>query len=134
MEIEEVQANPHYGIVNFERRKYPRLDVNLPLEYVRSDMSVNLGRVVNASEGGLLVWIPEKMELGQILRITLFLPSGPKLVASIRAEVEIAWKDIDWGGELGDRRFGIKFVHISYEDLERLKGFLRNHDYGRADL
>ena len=63
---------------------------------------------------------------------TLFLPSASKLVASIKAEVEIVWKDIDWGSDPRDYRFGIKFVDISHEDLERLKGFLKNLDYGRG--
>jgi len=126
MKTEEIQASPHYGIVNLERRKYPRLDINLPLEYVRSDISTNLGRAGNASEGGLLIWIREKMELGQTLRIKLFFPSGPKLLASIRAEVEIVWKDISCGGDSGDSRFGVKFVDISHEDLQDLKDFLKN--------
>ncbi len=76
VKIQEAQTNPHYGIVSFERRKFPRLDISLPLEYVRSDMSANLGRAVNASEGGLLVWIREEMEIGQTLKIKLFLLTG----------------------------------------------------------
>src|SRR5512143_2307991 len=91
VKTEEIpQTNRPYGIVNFERRKYPRFDVNLPLEYVRSDMSVNLGRAVNASQGGLLISIQDKMEVGQTLKITLFLLPGTELV-SVKAKGEIVW-------------------------------------------
>jgi len=96
-------------------------------------MSANLGRAVNASEGGLLIWVREKMEIGQTLKIRLFLLPGTKLV-SIKAEVEIVWKDIDWGDGPEDYRFGIKFVNISPEDLEKLKGFLRNLGHGRGHI
>ncbi len=96
-------------------------------------MSANLGRAVNASEGGLLVWIREEMEIGQTLKIKLFLLTGTKLV-SIEAEAEIVWKDIAWGGDPGDYRVGIKFVNISREDLEKMTGFLRNLDCGRGHI
>jgi len=133
VKTEEVQTNHHYRTVNFERRKYPRFDVDLPLKYVPSDMSVNLGRTVNASEGGLLISVREKMEVGQSLKITLFLLPGTELV-SIKAKGEIVWKDIDCGGDPGHHRFGIKFVDISDKDLERLKGLLRNLDRDRTHI
>ncbi len=96
-------------------------------------MTVNLGWAVNASQGGLLISIRDKMEVGQTLKITLFLLPGTELV-SIKAKGEIVWKDADWGGDPGHYRFGIKFVDISDKDLERLKGLLKNLDYARGHI
>jgi hypothetical protein len=33
---EEKETRLHYGTVNFEKRKYPRFYVDLPVEYARS--------------------------------------------------------------------------------------------------
>jgi hypothetical protein len=52
-----------YGTVNFEKRKYPRFNLDLPVEYGRTDLFVKHGRAVNASEGGLLLYLPEQMEI-----------------------------------------------------------------------
>ena len=57
-----------YGAVNFEKRKHPRFNFDLPIEYSRTDLFVKHGRAVNVSEGGLLLYLPEQMEIGQHLR------------------------------------------------------------------
>jgi len=72
MEAEEKKVKPRYGTVNFERRKYPRVGVDLPVEYSRTGLSVEQGRAINASEGGLLLHLPEQMGVGHHLRLKLF--------------------------------------------------------------
>jgi hypothetical protein len=63
---EEKETKPRYGAVNFERRKYPRFNVDLPIEYYRIDSSIGqTGKALNISEGGLLIYFPEQMEIGQ---------------------------------------------------------------------
>jgi c-di-GMP-binding flagellar brake protein YcgR len=122
--MEETQTRPRVGIVNFEKRGHPRFKVDLPIEYSQVDSPIGqAGRVVNASEGGLLVYLPEKMEIGQHLQVKLFFVSGSEL-NTIEMLTEVVWRDIHLGKNWGDYRSGVKFVDISTADLNRLKDFL----------
>jgi len=112
-----------YGTVNFEKRKHPRFNLDLPIEYSRTDLFVKHGRAVNASEGGLLLYFPEQMEIGQHLEIKLFFTSGSKM-NTIEALVQVVWIDIHLGEGWGDYRTGVKFVDLSLEDQNTLKIFL----------
>ena len=124
MKGEEKETKPRYGTVNFERRKYPRFNVNLPIEYSRIDSPVgHIGRGLNISEGGLFIYFPEKMDLGQYLSLKLFFPVGSKL-NTIEVPVEVAWTEIDVSETQGDYRCGVRFIDISPEDLDKLKEFL----------
>jgi PilZ domain len=71
-EEKEEESKPRYGTLNLEKRRYPRFSVDLLVEYNRKDLVVRQGRVINASEGGLLVYFPEQMEIGQLLRLNPF--------------------------------------------------------------
>jgi len=124
MKTGEKETKPHYGTVHFERRKYPRFNVNLPIEYYRIDSSIrNNGKALNISESGLLIYFPEEMEIGQHLKLRLFLASGSEM-NTIETLVEVVWTDIHLGKDWGDYRTGVKFVNISIEDMEKLKNFL----------
>ena len=120
----EKESKPRTGVVNFERRKYPRFSVDLPIEYSRIDSPIShTGRGLNISEGGLLIYFPEKMDLSQYLRLKLFFPLGSKL-STIEVLAEVAWTEIHLGETLGDYRCGVKFIDISPEDMTKLKKFL----------
>jgi len=124
--MEDKGRKLHYGIVNFERRKYPRFNIDLPIEY--SLLSYPLshpGRALNASEGGLLVYLSEKVEISQLLQMKLFFPSGSEL-NGVEIMAEVVWMDIHLGRDWGDYRYGVRFVDISPESLNKLKRFLRD--------
>lgn len=115
---------PRIGIVNIERRRYPRFSIDLPIEYYPNHSLVShTGRAINASEAGLLVYLPEKMEIGQRLWMKLFFYSGFDL-NTIQMLAEVVWVDIHLEEGWGDYRSGLKFIDISPEDLYRLKNFL----------
>lgn len=121
----EKEAKTHYGILNVERRKYPRFSVDLPVEYYRIDSTTGLaGRAYNFSEGGLLIYFQEQMEIGQRLRLRLFFSMGSKL-NTIELLVEVVWVDIHIDEGWGDYRSGVKFVDISPDDITKLKSFLK---------
>lgn len=123
---EKKETKPRIGIINFEKRRHPRFTVDLPLEYYRVDSPIpETGRAVNASEGGLLVYFPEEVKVGDRLRLRLFFNVGSQL-NTIEMVVQIAWVDLHLGREWGDYRSGVRFVDISPEDLDRLKTFLKN--------
>jgi len=124
MKTGEKETKPRYGTVNFERRKHPRFNVNLPIDYYRVDSSIShTGKSLNISEGGLLIYFPEGMEIGQHLKLKLFLASG-SVMNTIETLVEVVWTDIHPVKDWGDYRTGVRFVNISMEDMEKLKNFL----------
>jgi hypothetical protein len=125
MKKEEKETKPRYGIVNFEKRKHPRFNVDLPIEYARSDSIVNHGEAINASEGGLLIYFPERMTVGQHLSLKLFFSSGFEF-NTIETLVKVVWVDVQEGENGGDYRAGVTFVDISLGDLEKLIIFLRS--------
>jgi len=126
MKTEEKETQPRYGTVNFERRKHPRFNVNLPIEYYRIDSSIShTGKALNISEGGLLIYFPEEIEIGQHLKLKLFLASGSEM-KTIEPLVEVVWIDFHLGTDWEDYRTGVRFVDIVTEDMEKLKNFLAN--------
>ena len=67
---EEETTKPHFGTVNYERRRHPRFSINLPVEYWKIDRSRSaLSRTGDISEGGLLLYISEPIEVGQELNL-----------------------------------------------------------------
>ncbi|MBU1207507.1 MAG: PilZ domain-containing protein [Proteobacteria bacterium] len=71
--MEENKLKPRTGVAKIEERQHPRFLLNLPIEYYRVSSDINQsGYTVNASEGGLMVNLPEKLEVGQLLRIRIF--------------------------------------------------------------
>jgi len=124
--MEEKERKFHYGIVNFERRKHPRFNIDLPIEYALvPSPSSHPGQALNVSERGLLVYLSEKVEINEFLRLKLFFPSGSEL-NEVELIAEVVWRDIHLGKDWGDYRCGLMFVDISPEGLNKLKRFLRS--------
>jgi c-di-GMP-binding flagellar brake protein YcgR len=121
--MKEEETKPRYGTAHFERRRHPRFNVNLPIEYRRADSSIKDGRTINASEGGFAAYFPEHLDVGQQLRAKLFFSFGPGLNA-IEMVAEVAWvADRPEEGQAGYPT-GLRFADISVQDLEKLKNFL----------
>ncbi len=123
MKKEEKDTKLRYGTVNFEKRRHRRFNVDLPIEYSRTDLFVKHGHAVNASESGLLLYLPEQMEFGQNLKLKLFFTSASEM-NTIETLVQVVWLDIHLGDGWGDYRTGVRFVDISPQDLDKLKNFL----------
>jgi len=83
------------------------------------------GRALNASEGGLLIYFPERMEIGQQLRVKLYFSVDSDL-ESVECLVEVVWMDIHLGESWGDHRSGVKFVDVSSDDLNKVRKFLNS--------
>ncbi len=122
---EEREIKLRYGTVNFEKRKHPRFSVDLPTEYSRVDLSAKQGHVGNASEGGLLLYLPEQIEVGNYLRLKLFFSMGSQL-NTIETLVEVVWTDLHLEKDWGDHRTGVRFVEISADDMIKLRAFLKS--------
>ena len=115
---------PGHGTVNFEKRKHPRFSVDLPVEYYKLGSLVKHdGKAMNASQGGLLLYFSEPLQIGQYLRLKLFLPSGFRS-STIETLAEVAWTDIHLDEGWGDYRTGVRFFDTSPEGMSKLKKFL----------
>jgi hypothetical protein len=126
MEQGKNEKKPHTGIVNFEKRKYPRFKVDLPIQYSVADSPVvHTGRTLDASQGGLLIYISEEVEIGQRLLLSLSFYIGSEWT-TVQATAEVAWMDIHLGKDWGDFRAGVRFADISPEDLAKLNEFLKS--------
>jgi c-di-GMP-binding flagellar brake protein YcgR len=119
------EPKPHYGIASLERRKHKRYLVNLPVEYYHVDSPIaSSGQMGNVSEGGLMLYSHEKMEVGQQLRLKIFFPIGPEL-GKIEALAELVWVTSLVEEKWGSHSWGLKFVQMSSEDRTKLEEFLK---------
>jgi c-di-GMP-binding flagellar brake protein YcgR len=100
-EKEGKETGSSFGTVNFERRKHPRIAVNLSVEYWKvNETRIRAGCTGDISEGGVLLHLPEQMKVGQELRLRLFVDSGLDFL-SIEAHAEVVWKDLNIKNEGG---------------------------------
>lgn len=112
------------GVVTIEKRRFPRFTVDLPLKYSELKVRKKQGGIAHdASEGGLLVYLQEKLPLGTRLKIEVFFSHGFRLTP-IKAEAEIVWADIRGPEDWGEFKYGLKFVNIGKDDFSKLKWLL----------
>ncbi len=115
-----------------ERRRYPRVFINLPLEYRDEGDSCLRGAVlVNAGEGGFLFESTRDIAVGTRLGVALLFSKGFEL-ANLKAVTQIVWKEPyrkqdskgnqHWKGY----RYGVEFVQVLDEDRLKLNYLLEN--------
>ena len=106
-----------------EKRKHPRFYIDLPVKYSRTNLFFKYGRATNASEGGMLVYLPEEMGTGQDIALKIFFPPRAE-INSLELFVQVVWTDIhlrkDWAW---DYRTGVKFLNTPPEDMTNFKNF-----------
>ena len=107
-----------------EKRKFPRLSMYLPLEYQVIDIPyVHKGSIANASNEGFLIYSTEKIPVSTRLNIVVLFPKGFEL-NNFKVVAEIVWGQPSAGIDQDKYQYGLKFVHISNEELKRLKRLL----------
>jgi hypothetical protein len=107
-----------------ERRRYPRMSLDLPLEYrVMNAPYAHGGLVVNASEVGLLINSIKNIPIGSKLNIAVLFPKGFELT-NFEVFAEIIWKDLYWEENWEGYRYGLRFIKILEEDRGKLKQIL----------
>jgi hypothetical protein len=114
------------GDVGPDRRRYRRFDIDLPIRYTRPEgPSSGYGRAMNVSEGGLLMYSPEQMDIGQHLKSKIFFLHGAEL-DTIEMKACVIWTDLHLSEAWGDFRSGLKLTNISPNDMGKLKYVLTN--------
>jgi c-di-GMP-binding flagellar brake protein YcgR len=113
------------GVLAVEKRKHPRFSVELPLDYSLVDgKEIYGGIVANASQGGVLVYLPEKIEIGTLLKIEIFYVKGLEL-DTIKAIAKVVWSDLAAIESWGEHRYGLQFQSIDEKDFGRLLNLLK---------
>jgi hypothetical protein len=107
-----------------ERRRYPRLPMDLPLEYQTMDIPKAYGGIaVNGNETGLLIRSIKDIPVGTKLNVIVLFPSRCRLT-KFEALAEIVWKDFHLGEDWDGYKYGLKFIHIDKKDQLKLKPLL----------
>jgi hypothetical protein len=113
------------GVFVLERRKHPRISVELPFEYSGVDgKEIHGGISVDASEGGFLVYLSEAMEIGTILKIEILFVKGPEL-NTIKGIAKVVWSDLAAKESWGENRYRLQFKSFQEGDLHKLKNLLK---------
>lgn len=119
-------SQPKKDLFPHERRKHSRFVVELPLDYSRIDSEDNYGGVIaNASEGGILVYLPERLEVGDMLKIEIFFAEDLRL-DRIKAIAKVAWYDLASKEGWAEHRHGLQFKSIYKGDLGKLEILLKD--------
>jgi len=113
-----------------EKRRYPRVLIDSPLEYKNtSDSCLSGAMVVNAGEGGFLIESLRDIPVGTELNITLLFPKGFES-ANFKAAAKIVQKQLyrkedSKGNQYGERyQYGLEFIQILDEDRWKLNWVL----------
>jgi c-di-GMP-binding flagellar brake protein YcgR len=112
------------GIFIVERRKHPRFGLELPLDYSIESVERYGGVAANASKGGLLVYLPEAILVGTLLRIEILFVKGSEL-NSVRARAKVVWSDLPTKEIRGEYRYGLEFESFQEGDLQKLSRLLK---------
>ena len=119
---------------NKEKRKSPRYYMDWPLEYrVINDPDAYGGIVVDGSEIGLRIHSVKDIPVGTKLNLTVLFPKEFQLT-NFEVEAEIVWKDLCLKEEWNGYQYGLKFIQIQEEDLQKLLQLLSSPIQIKEDL
>jgi hypothetical protein len=121
---EQTKPRAEKGIFIVERRKHPRFNVELPLDYSIENKDHYGGVAVNASRGGLIVYLPVAIVVGTSLNIEIIFVKGFEL-NSIKVRAKVIWSNLAPKVIWGEYRYGLEFEKFQEGDLQKLKALLR---------
>lgn len=125
-EKKEKKPQQKKGVLAIEKRKHPRFFVELPLDYSRKGKNPEFGGLIkNAGEGGILVYLPEKLDVGELLKIDIFFAKGLEL-NSIQGIAKIVWADLAARETWKEHRYGLEFHSMPKGTIQKLKNLLKD--------
>ena len=124
---EGIPSGRMHGSEGFgERRKYPRFQIELPLEFKGQDGLPRGAVVRNISEGGLLICCIHDMPVGRKLIVGVFFADEHEL-DQLNGTARIIRKDrhseTDWEGY----KYALEFVGTSTENRLKHERLINNH-------
>lgn len=116
------------GIVLFESTKYPREYIEIPLLYSIGDQNEDYpNQVEDLVEGGILIYVKDKLDMGERLDIEIFPPEYFGL-QSIKAVTKIVWTPLQGLNEGEEHEYGLKFIGMDTNNILRLNKLLNHLD------
>jgi c-di-GMP-binding flagellar brake protein YcgR len=104
-----------------EERKEPRVLLNLPIDYnAEKSPTSRPGYTSNLSPGGVLLNVPERLDIGQEISLRIFFAFGPEL-ETVNVNSRVVW--VRRAEKEGSYRSGVKFLDLSATDRKRLGRF-----------
>ncbi len=104
-----------------DRRKDPRLDVNIKVDYSTKGMFVS-NYVTNLSRGGVFIQSDDPLPLQSQINLTLTLP---ELHVTIEAKGKVTWTyDIKKGTSAIISGMGIKFTDLTAEHKALIEDYI----------
>jgi len=111
------------GIAIFERRRQPRRRVELSFDYSRLvDREDHGGTLADANEGGLQVYLPEKLQIWDLFKIKIFAPANSE-VETIQAIAKVVWASRT-EMRSGKYRYGLQLQSFFKGDLNKYRALL----------
>jgi len=101
-------------------RQYPRVILNLPIEYFTNNHLLRYGHTYNLSPGGGMLNIPERLKIGQAMKLAIFFVWDAKLEA-VKVNSQLVW--VHETNSNGGYRSGVKFLDLSAADRNKLQKF-----------
>lgn len=99
--------------------------VELPLDYSKKGKKADFGGIVkNASEGGILVYLPERMEVGEMLKVEIYFAKGLEL-ETVRGAAKIVWADLAAQETWREHRYGLEFHSMPKGTIQKLRHLLK---------
>jgi len=129
---EQTKRRSKGGIFIVERRRHPRFNVELPLDYSIENKDHYGGVAVNASRGGLIVYLPVAIVVGTSLNVEIIFVKGFEL-NSIKVRAKVIWSNLASGVIWGEYRYGLEFEKFQDGDLQKLKALLREASERKVD-
>lgn len=128
---------PRWGVAALQRRRHPRLNISLPVEFTvrRGDAEAAPCQVAlrTLGGGGLLLVVPQPLDVGTALDLTLHLPVRPpepetatgwQPGRSLKMEAVVVWTDVTTQGLPDECRCGVAFTAIADADRAAIVDFI----------
>ena len=88
------------------------------------DEEIYSGMTANVSEGGVLVYLPQAIAIGALLKTEILSIGGLEL-NMIKAIAKVVWSDLAANAGWGKYRCGLEFQSFQKGDLHKLKILLK---------
>ena len=118
--------------LGIDRRRFDRFLVDYPVSYnLKSSTVISTGIAMNLSEGGLLAYFFDRINIGSELDLEMFYTSEFQFTSLI-VEARIVWKDIIETSEAIEYQYGIEFIRMDREKRTRLHELLASKNPTRS--
>lgn len=106
-----------YPLMLTERRRYSRYPVQIPVAMRTPEGRQVLATGYSLSEGGIALQCPERLDTREVLNVEFVLPEED---TAMQLSGKLAWVNTDL-------HTGIRFVRLTVEARDQLKGWLDRH-------